>query len=390
MGYKMVDRRKICVVITSKQNYGRMKPLLEEIKNHKGLELQLVVGASALLYRYGMFIDVIKKDGFNPLRSLYYVVEGENLITQAKSTGLGIVELSTAFEDLEPDIVVAIGDRYETMATAIAASYINIPLAHIQGGEVTGNIDDSVRHAITKIAHLHFPATEKSAERIIKMGEEPWRVHNVGCPSIDIIVRNNLEINNGELNSRYGGLGGPVDFKKPFILVIQHPVTTSYGDGRDEINETLEALKDREEQKILIWPNNDAGSDDVAKGIRVFREENVESNFHYYRAFEPVDYLKLLSSTVCAVGNSSSFIREGSYFGTPSVIVGDRQDMREHSDNIVFSDYSSEEIAKNVDNQIKHGNYKSSNIFGTGNASKKITNILYETELDIIKKKMTY
>lgn len=386
----MSNKRKICVVITSKQNYGRMKPLLEEIKNHEGLELQLVLGASALLYRYGMFIDVIKKDGFEPLRSLYYIIEGENLITQAKSTGLGIVELSTAFEDLEPDIVVSIGDRFETMATAIAASYINIPLAHIQGGEVTGNIDDSVRHAITKIAHLHFPATEKSAERIIKMGEEPWRVHKVGCPSIDIIVKNNLEINNKEFNSRYKGLGGPIDFSKPFILVIQHPVTTSYGDGREQINETLDALKDRKEQKILIWPNNDAGSDDVAKGIRVFREKNVESNFHYYRAFEPVDYLKLLSNTVCAVGNSSSFIREGSYFGTPSVIIGDRQEMREHSDNIVFSDYSQEEIAKKIDNQIKHGRYSSSNIFGTGNASQKIASILHETELDIIKKRMTY
>jgi UDP-hydrolysing UDP-N-acetyl-D-glucosamine 2-epimerase len=386
----MTDKRKVCVVITSKQNYGRMKPLLEEIKNHEGLELQLVVGASALLYRYGMFIDVIKKDGFKPLRSLYYVVEGENLITQAKSTGLGIVELSTSFEDLKPDIVVAIGDRYETMATAVAASYINIPLAHIQGGEVTGNIDDSVRHAITKIAHLHFPATEKSAERIIKMGEESWRVHNVGCPSIDIIVKNNLKIDNDEFNAKYGGLGGPIDFKKPFILLIQHPVTTSYGEGRKQINETLEALKNRKEQKILIWPNNDAGSDDVSKGIRVFREENVESNFHYHRAFEPVDYLKLLNNAICAVGNSSSFIREGSFLGTPSVIVGDRQEMREHSDNIVFSDYSSEEIAKNIDNQIKHGRYKSSNIFGTGNASKEIANILNETNLDIIIKKMTY
>ncbi len=383
-------RRKVCVVITSKQNYGRMKPLLEEIKDHNGLELQLVLAASTLLYRYGMFIDIIKKDGFEPLRSLYYVVEGENLITQAKSTGLGIVELSTAFEDLKPDIVVSIGDRFETMATAISASYLNIPLAHIQGGEVTGNIDDSVRHAISKIAHLHFPATEKSAERIIKMGEEPWRVHNVGCPSIDIIVRNNLEIDGDKFNTKYGGLGGPVDFKKPFILLIQHPVTTSYGHGREQINETLDALRDREEQKILIWPNNDAGSDDVTKGIRIFREENFESNFHYFRAFEPLDYLKLLNKTVCAVGNSSSFIREGSYFGTPSVIVGDRQDMREHGDNIVFSDYSKEEIAKKVDYQIKHGKYDSSNIFGTGNASKKIANILYKTELDIIKKKMTY
>ncbi len=155
-------KRKICVVVASRANYGRVKYVLKAIEKHPDLELQLVVGASVLLDRFGNAIRVIERDGFVPVRKVYYVVEGENLEAQAKSTGLGIIELSTVFEDLQPDVVITVADRYETMATAIAASYLNIPLGHIQGGEITGNIDELVRHAITKLSHYHFPSTEKS------------------------------------------------------------------------------------------------------------------------------------------------------------------------------------------------------------------------------------
>ena len=156
-----MKKRKICVVVASRANYGRVKYLLKAIKEHPDLELQLIVGASILLYRFGNAIDIIEKDGFKPTRKIHYVIEGETLETQAKSTGLGIVELSTAFEDLSPDIVLTVADRFETMATAIAATYMNITLAHLQGGEITGNIDERVRHAITKLADIHFPATNK-------------------------------------------------------------------------------------------------------------------------------------------------------------------------------------------------------------------------------------
>ena len=158
-------KRKVCVVVASRANYGRVKYVL------KAIQAQVVVGASVLLDRFGNALRVIEKDGFTPTRKIYYVIEGENLETQAKSTGLGIIELSTVFEDIRPDVVVTVADRYETMATAIAATYLNIPLAHIQGGEITGNIDELVRHAITKMSHYHFPSTEQSRERLIKMGE---------------------------------------------------------------------------------------------------------------------------------------------------------------------------------------------------------------------------
>ena len=192
-------KRKVCVVVASRANYGRVKYVLKAIQAHPDLELQLVVGASVLLDRFGNALRVIEKDGFTPTRKIYYVIEGENLETQAKSTGLGIIELSTVFEDIRPDVVVTVADRYETMATAIAATYLNIPLAHIQGGEITGNIDELVRHAITKMSHYHFPSTEQSKERLIKMGEEPERIVNSGCPSVDALCHQDLSISNAKM-----------------------------------------------------------------------------------------------------------------------------------------------------------------------------------------------
>ena len=381
-------KKKIAVVVASRANYGRVKFLLKAIKEHPDLELQLIAGAATLLYRFGNVVDIIKKDGFEPLKNLYYVVEGDNLITQAKTTGLGILELSSALSELKTDMVITIADRFETMATAIAATYQNIPLVHLQGGEVSGNIDDRVRHAITKLADVHFVATEKSKERVIKMGENPDYVFNFGCPAMDTLVNEDLSINN-KFMEKYGGTGIAIDWKKPFILMSQHPVTTSFGEGFKQITETLEALKKiKNIQKIIIWPNIDAGTDDVSKGIRVFRENNKEDNFHYYRAFSPEDYARLLNNCICAVGNSSSFIREGAFLGLPTVLVGDRQINREHAENIIFSDYNRDEIYNKISQQIKHGKYNSSKIFGYGNAGKKIADKL--AEIKFIQKKLNY
>ncbi len=381
-------KRKICVVVASRANYGRVKYVLKAIEKHPDLELQLVVGASVLLDRFGNAIRVIERDGFVPVRKVYYVVEGENLEAQAKSTGLGIIELSTVFEDLQPDVVITVADRYETMATAIAASYLNIPLGHIQGGEITGNIDELVRHAITKLSHYHFPSTEQSRERLIRMGEEPWRIVNSGCPSIDTLYHQDLTISN-ERMERYSYVGQQIDFTKPYILVLQHPVTTTPQEGRRQIEETLYALRDRAEQKIVMWPNIDAGSDMVSRGIRIFREQNPNEGYAYYKNFSPEDYNALLANAVCAAGNSSSFIREASYLGTPTVVVGDRQEGREHGHNVIFSDYSREQIAMCVGKQTAHGRYERQTIFGQGNAGEIIADYLSKVELSI-HKRMTY
>jgi len=363
---------KICAVVASRANYARIKYVLLALKENPDVELQLIVGASTLLYRFGKAIDVIVKDGFNPLRKLYYVIEGETLTTQAKSTGLGIIELSSAFEELQPDAVITVADRFETMATAIAATYQNIPLIHLQGGEVSGNIDDRVRHAITKLADYHFVATEESKKRVIHMGTDPAKVFNFGCPSIDVLTHIDLKIDN-QIMKNYGGTG-KIDWGKPYVLMMQHPVTTTYGSGYFEVTETLSALKDfTQYQKVVLWPNIDAGTDDISKAIRVFREKNKEDNFSFFRNFSPEDYARILNNCTCAIGNSSSFIREGSFLGTPVVMVGGRQENREHGKNITSCDYQKETMILKIKQQIKHGKYQSETLFGDGNAGKQIS-----------------
>jgi UDP-hydrolysing UDP-N-acetyl-D-glucosamine 2-epimerase len=220
------------------------------------------------------------------------------------------------------------------------------------------------------------------------MGEEPWRVHCTGCPSIDLIVDRDITLSEKIFN-RNGGIGHPIDLSQPYILMVQHPVTTSFGEGLAQIQETLSALKSRPEQKIIIWPNIDAGSDDVSKGIRMFREKNLNEKFFYTRGFSPEDYVCVLKNAVCAVGNSSSFIREGAYLGVPVINIGDRQKGREHGDNIIFSDYSADDIGKKIVYQITHGRYPQSKIFGEGNAGKRIADVLATTDLNI-EKRLTY
>ncbi len=381
--------KKVCVVVASRANYGRVKYLLRAIEQHPDLQLQLIVGASTLLQRFGPAIDVIKRDGFKPVRSIFYLIEGETLLTQAKSTGLGIVELSSAFEDLAPDVVVTVADRFETMATAIAATYLNIPLAHLQGGEVSGNIDDRVRNAITKLADIHFPSSADSRRRVISLGEDPDYVFDFGCPSIDVLCHDDLVISN-EVMQPYSGVGRPIDWSKPYMLVVQHPVTTSYGKGLTQITETLEALKQQPDmQKVVLWPNIDAGSDDVSKGIRQFREFNMSEPIYYYKNFSPEDYARVLRNAACCVGNSSSFIREGAFLGVPAVLVGDRQEGREHGPNIVYADYKRAEIGEKIAAQLHHGRYESTPIFGSGNAGVRIAAKLAELDVHaVIKKKL--
>ena len=363
---------KICAVVASRANYGRIKYLLKAIEQNKNLELQLVVGASILLHRFGNAIDIIREDGFKPNKEIHYIVEGETLLTQAKSTGLGVIELASAFNELKPDYVITVADRFETMSTAIASTYQNIPLIHLQGGEVTGNIDNRVRHSITQLADYHFVASNKAQEKLKCMDINPNRIFNYGCPSMDVLDKNSLALDEERLN-KYKGVGGQINWKQKYILMVQHPVTTSYGDGYDQIIESLHALKSLDEyQKIILWPNPDAGSDDVSKGIRQFREKYKPDKFYFYKNFSPEDYAIILNNASCCIGNSSSFIREGSFLGVPAVIVGDRQCGRETGNNIEVSDYNRNEITEKINKQLKNGKYKKEFIFGDGNAGKNI------------------
>lgn len=377
-------KRKICVVVNSRANYGRIKSFLKAVQKHEELELQLIVGASAMLYRFGAVIDIIHQDGFKPVSVVYSIVEGETPSTMAKSTGLGILELATQFENLKPDIVVTIADRFETLATAIAASYMNIPLAHTQGGELTGSIDESVRHAVTKLAHIHFPSTEKAKQVLLQMGENPNTIFVTGCPAIDIVTE--LEdINSDNLFQKYGGTGQKLEWEKPFIIVLQHPVTTEYDKAFHQTEQTLEALKKLNIQVVWFWPNVDAGSDAVSKALREFLEKEKNAPFHFYRNFSPEDYIHLMKHCSCIVGNSSSGIREGAYLGTPCVNIGTRQNQRERSENVIDVSYIAEEIYQAVTLQLQHGKYKSDYLYGDGSAGKKMADLLSKIELNINK-----
>lgn len=382
---KSKQKKRICVVVLSRANYARIKTVMRSIQEHPDLELQLIIGASALLDRFGDISKTLELDGFKVNSKVYSIVEGETPSTMAKSTGLGIIELTTQFENLQPDVVLTVADRFETIATAIAASYMNIPVAHTQGGEVTGSIDENVRHAITKLSHLHFVATERARDYVKRMGEAEERVYLTGCPSLDLLVENNLEFD-ADMFSRYKGVGPKLDTDKPYIVVLNHPVTTEYGEGYQQTEELLMAMKNLEHQIVWLWPNIDAGSDHVSKRIRMFREENPGLPFHFYKNFTAEDYARLINNSVCIVGNSSSALREGSFLGLPAVNVGNRQRDREHAENIQHAPYISSEIEAVIRRQLEHGRYKSSNMFGDGTAGKQIADLLATLEIDINKR----
>lgn len=377
-------KKKICVVVNSRANYGRIKSFLSAAQAHPDLELQLIVGASAMLYRFGSVVDRIREDGFEPISVVYSIVEGENPATMAKSTGLGILELSAQFENLKPDVVLTVADRFETLATAVAASYMNIPLAHTQGGELTGSIDESVRHAITKLAHIHFPATKRAGKILEQMGEDPTSIFITGCPAIDLVA-NTCNDNCENLFLKYGGTGQLLDWEKPYVVVLQHPVTTEYQDAYEQTNQTLEAVKRTGMQTVWFWPNVDAGSDAVSKALRVFIDQNGNAPFHFYRNYTPEDYIHLINHCDCIVGNSSSGIREGSFLGTPCVNIGNRQNQRERAENVIDVEHNADEIYRAVMAQVKHGKYNSSDLYGDGNAGKKIARILAENNINIRK-----
>ncbi len=381
-----MSNRKVCVVVTARPSYSRIKTALKSIQNHPDLELQLVIAASALLDRYGSAINFIERDGFEITAKVFNVLEGENLTAAAKTTGIGILELSTVFDNLAPDIVVTVADRFETMATAISASYMNIPLAHVQGGEVTGNIDEKVRHAITKLADIHLVASPRAFERVVKMGEDEKKVFLTGCPSIDL-ANEILEASAMDFDpfEKYGGSGKRQDLSKGYIVVMQHPVTTEYSQSREHIEQTLNAADELKMPVLWFWPNVDAGADGTSKGIRVFREVRDSSNFHFFKNMEPNDFLRLLKNSKCLVGNSSVGIRECAYLGIPVVNIGGRQAGRERGKNVMDVDYDKTAIKEAIKKQMDHGHYSPDKIYGDGKAGDKIADILATVPLSIEK-----
>jgi UDP-hydrolysing UDP-N-acetyl-D-glucosamine 2-epimerase len=362
------------VVLVDRANYGRLKPVMQRIQAHPRLALQVVATGTMVLERFHQPIDVVRRDGFPEDGSIYIELEGSTPATMAKSLGFGVVEFASEFQRLKPDVILLIGDRYEALAAAIAAAYMNICVAHIQGGEVSGSIDESTRHAITKFAHFHFPSTERSARYLIRMGENPETILSIGCPSSDIAGALDTTLALDTINRT--GSGAEIDVAKPFLLVVFHPTTTEYGDERRQMEEVLQAVNRVGLQTILLWPNIDAGADHISKAIRVFRDQERPSWLRVLTNLDPESYLKVLANATCAVGNSSSFVRDASYFGTPVVLVGNRQEGRETDEHVTAVEPLAAKIIMAIDSQVAHGRYAPSTLYGDGQVAERIAEAL--------------
>jgi UDP-hydrolysing UDP-N-acetyl-D-glucosamine 2-epimerase len=340
------------------------------IQNHKNLELQTIATGSMVLERFGRPVDVVRNDGFVVDSEIYSELEGSTPTSMAKSLGFALVEFASELNRLRPDLVLVIGDRYEALAAAIAAAYMNTCIVHLQGGEVSGSIDESARHAITKVAHFHFPATLRAREYLLRMGETPDSILGVGCPSSDIARTLDRRLTSSMLDGN--GSGAAIDFDQPYLLVIYHPTTTFYGTEADEMTEVLAALSQLSTQTILLWPNIDAGADRINKAIRVFRETHKPAWLRTITNLAPETFLKVLAGTSCAIGNSSSFVRDASYFGTPVVLVGGRQAGREMDRSVAEVPTKEEHIVAAVRRQLAHGRYSPSALYGDGYVADRV------------------
>jgi len=381
-----MGKRKVAVVLVDRANYGRLKPVMTAMKAEEQLQMQVICAGTMVLERFGSPVRIVEHDGFSVSSQIYIELEGSTPTTMAKSVGFAVIEFTSEFQRLKPDMVLIIGDRYEALAATLAASYMNICIAHIQGGEVSGSIDESARHCISKLAQFHFPSTLRSADYLIRMGERPDTVFHVGCPSGDIALKLDRKLPDDVFSK---GVGGHVDPHKPYLLVVFHPVTTEFGIEKEETLHLLRALSDLAMPTIWLWPNIDAGSDYVSKMIRSFREEHKANWLRLIKNFPPEEYLKVLANAACAIGNSSSFVRDSSFLGTPVVLIGDRQQGREIAKNVLPVDPEADAIINAAKHQLSNGHYVPSNLYGSGIASEQIASRLARIE-PYIQKKLAY
>lgn len=386
-----MSKRKVCVVLTTRGNYAKMKSVIEKIEADDGLELQLILGGMVVLEKYGRIAAMLDTQGRKPERTINFVIEGENLATMAKSSGLAMMEFSTAFEDLKPDVVIVIADRFECLPIAMCAAYMNIVVAHVEGGEVTGSIDESIRHAITKLSHLHFPSSLEAAARIERMGEDPASIHVVGASSMDILRQLDLaDLGPVREYQQNFGVGTMINLvPKQYLTVIQHPVTTEYDENLLHVKETIEALNELDMPTVWIMPNMDAGSDGINKAIRKYRESPQSRQTHFFKSLPIECYGPLLKNAAAIIGNSSSGIREAAYLGTPSVNIGTRQNGRQRGKNVIDVAYEAKEIVAAVRRQLEAREYTPDNLYGDGYAAEKIVQVLKTAPLHV-QKMITY
>ncbi|MBI4385625.1 UDP-N-acetylglucosamine 2-epimerase (hydrolyzing) [Candidatus Parcubacteria bacterium] len=389
----MHNPRRICAVTASRADYVKIKSVLAALTRAPGVELQIIVTGSHLLRNYDRTIELIRQDRFPISYTAYIEIDGRVPVTMAKSTGLGVSELATAFHNLEPDIVILHGDRYEILAAAVAASLMNIFIAHIEGGEVSGTIDEHIRHAITKFAHLHFPTTPRARDLILQLGERPADVLCVGCPGVDLLLKTEpVPLRDIEkiVHTRYTKEERKIPLENGFILCVQHPVTTEYYQTTDQICETLAALAEIGLPVLMLWPNIDAGADDISQAIRIFKLDRAHDLLHVFRNFPPEIFYNIIRHAAVMVGNSSAGIREAPYFGTPVVNIGTRQQGRAHGKNVMHAGYNRDDIVRAIRAQLHHGKYPPEQIYGDGGAGERIAAVLKTVDPSVIQKHIKY
>ncbi len=378
--------RKICVVLTTRGNYAKLKSTMLAVEKDLFLNLQIVVAGGILLDRYGNYGNLIERDGFRINDSVPFLLNGDSPEVLSISSGLATLELSRSFARLKPDIVFVIADRYEALSIAHASICMNIPIAHLEGGEISGSIDERIRHAITKLSHLHLPANEDAAQRIIRMGEPKDNVVVCGTPSLDLLqdnLRLDITLIQNYLDNR--SRGASISISEEYIVVSQHPVFTENESAEEQMLITLESVRKIGLPIIWILPNMDAGESSAAK---VLSSDSI-NKLAIIESLPMEFYANLLSHSCCLVGNSSSGIRECAFLGVPAVNIGSRQNGRQRGGNVIDVPHDTDSITNAVLHQLDHGHYNSDPVYGDGNASKLIVNALKSMSLNL-EKRMTY
>ncbi len=375
---------KIFIVVERRADYSRFRPILQELKKDTFFEIYLVVTGICLLEKHGKDIQYIKEDGFTVSAEIPMFEQGskDDGAEMVKSMARVMTGLVDELEKAKPDLVLSGFDIGANFAVTVAAAHMNIPVAHIQGGEVTGSIDESIRHAMSKFSHIHFPATELSKERLIKMGENPENIYVVGCPSIDVIVNTPI-INKQTIQEKLS-----IDLDKPVVLMIQHPVTTEFQDSFYQIKQTVDAIKETGIQAVILLPNNDAGHSKII--------EYIKSSGLKWHASLPTDlFINLYRNVWALVGNSSSGIHETPTLKIPALNIGTRQQGRERAENVIDVNYDKQEIKEGLkkalyDEEFREKIRNLKNPYGDGNSAKNIVAILRKIKFDNIIQKRFY
>jgi UDP-N-acetylglucosamine 2-epimerase (non-hydrolysing)/GDP/UDP-N,N'-diacetylbacillosamine 2-epimerase (hydrolysing) len=395
----MADKRIIAIFTGNRAEYGLLSPIIRAVADHPGLEYRLLVSGAHLDEDFGATKREIEGDGFSVHAEIIMETTGDTLHGTVRSIGSCILSMAEALVVMRPDLFLVYADRFEGLAACVAGTQMGIPTVHVEGGDLTegGALDDCVRHAMTKLAHLHFTTNEQAAERVRRLGEEPWRVFNTGFPAIDLIRRGNYA-SPQELAALYD-----IDLERPVVLFTQHSVTTEFEQAADQVLPSLEALRrlaTKGVQLVLTYPNNDAGGGRIIRELEAFRAEVpglvLERSLGRYNYYGILNLCGSAGRGVCA-GNSSSGIKETPAFGSPAVNIGSRQQGRLRGDNVLDAPYEVDAIETALstalwDEEFRTRCREGANPYGEGNTGARIAEVLATIELGprICRKLMTY